>query len=145
MAQSAQQCPVQFTCTIFSPYVSPRKAPQALIRGPCRYLPCSLINGSRIGRKAPVRDDDVETSRHFNRTAVQSAWVQSLRTAAGGFGKPFLLVPYAALSERVRRFIAVMALMAAHPDPAHLMAVPRLVEPLPQVHIFHRLLLGSSP
>src|SRR2546425_6418035 len=47
--------------------------------------------------------------------------------------------------QRVGAFVFQMPGVAAHPVPLYLMFFRQLAEALPQVHIFHRLLVGGAP
>ena len=69
----------------------------------------------------------------------------------GSFGEPKRSPPRPARTAamawraRVGALVEIMAGMAAHPVPAHLMLVDRGIETLPQIVVLHRLAVGGFP
>src|SRR5947199_3432896 len=55
------------------------------------------------------------------------------------------LIRYPAVRQLVRPLVLGVAGMAPHPVPLHIVQGRQLVEPLPQVDILHRLLVGGAP
>src|SRR5438309_2133495 len=55
------------------------------------------------------------------------------------------LIGYPAVRQLVRPLVLGVAGMAPHPVPFHIVQGRQLVEPLPQVDILHRLLVGGAP
>src|SRR3989441_1783036 len=55
------------------------------------------------------------------------------------------LIRYPAVRQLVRPLVLGVAGMAPHPVPFHIVQGCQLVEPLPQVDILHRLLVGGAP
>src|SRR5258708_20011514 len=55
------------------------------------------------------------------------------------------LIRYSPVRQLVRPFVLRVAGMASHPVPFHVVHGCQLVEPLPQVDILHRFLVGAAP
>src|SRR5258706_15478485 len=66
----------------------------------------------------------------------------AVEASAGGMSGGLLA---AAVGQRIGAFVARIAGVAGHPAPFAVMQVAQRVEPLPQLGVLHRLLVGRLP